>query len=63
MENKVRKTFKKRFTETGGYIKKKGSDGFWTHLENGQHQNSSSGNSVGTERLQEKNQDDRGRTG
>ena len=33
-----------------------------TRLENGQHQNSSSGNTVGTERLQEKNQDDQGRT-
>ena len=27
----------------------------WTRLENGQHLNSSSGNTVGTERLQEKN--------
>ena len=26
----------------------------WTRLENGQHQNSSSGNTLGTERLQEK---------
>jgi len=33
---------------------KKGSGG-WTRLENGQHLNSSSGNTVGTERLQERN--------
>jgi len=36
----------------------------WPRVENGQHQNSSSGNTVGTKRLQEKTRmDDQGKTG